>query len=374
MKVLHSTAFLTPSAGQLTQLQWERASALALGLNWDTKVYCPAGAMQPSELTCFSSEVSASDRAGWLRKGPAWFRFRHAYHNWLQSMSDDYDVFVLRYYFHDPYQYAFVRRAKCPVYFVHHTLEVPEMFSSHSLPGYLRGVGDMLLGPATLRRANGIIGVTREIADYECARANLDKEHSFVYPNGVEYTNTVIDDNRSGIPEFLFVAGTFAVWHGLDDLLETLKISRENIRLHLVGHVPERERLTAQNDQRVVLHGSMGHAEIRTLAAACDLGLSSFRLDRNNMKQACTLKVRDYLSMGLPVYAGYEDIFPQKFPFFVNGPLDIGAMVAFANRCRNITRREVSDAARPYIEKQVLLRSLADFIARQERRGECPSA
>src|SRR5690606_39054416 len=96
----------------------------------------------------------------------------------------------------------------------------------------------------------------------------------------------------------------------------------------------------------------------------CCLGLSSFALDRKGMHEACTLKVREYLMMGLPVGAGHKEVFPEGFPYFFDAGVDVNALFSFAGRVGKVSRSLVSEAARPYIDKTVLLTGLVRAISK----------
>lgn len=82
------------------------------------------------------------------------------------------------------------------------------------------------------------------------------------------------------------------------------------------------------------------------------------------MKEGNTLKVKEYLRAGLPVYSGYKDVFDDEFPYYKNGPVDLDLMLEFVDQMRPITPQEISDAARPFIEKQVLLECVYDQLAK----------
>jgi len=276
--------------------------------------------------------------------------------------QDEYDVLLLRYNFHDPYQLSFIRRVSTPVYLVHHTFEVQEMRSTGSLLGKLRGYADAVIAPPTLRAATGVIGVTEEIAQYELGRAHAER-YSAIYPNGLDTTDTkIIEDKRSGPANLLFVAGSFAPWHGLDLLLEKLRESDINLTLHLIGEVSAKDRLAAKADTRVRLYGSMPRHEIPMIARECDIGLSSFAMYRNGMTQGSSLKVREYLSLGLPVYAGYKDIFPCDFLYFKEGSVCIQSIESYAMSMRKIKRECVAKAAYFFIDKGVIMGKLMGDI------------
>jgi len=299
-----------------------------------------------------------------VAKVRAWVRLRRDYHRWLLQIQHNYDALLLRYYVHDPFQLWFVRRATKPVYFVHHTLEVPELAGAGGLIGSGRALAEGLLGGRTIGKARGIVCVTPEIARYEAARRRETSASIFIYPNGIVYSGKKAEDKRADIPKILFVASSFVAWHGLDRLLESVGRFRGPFVLHLVGAVGVNERNVAKLDPRIVLHDRLSHEAISQLAASCDVGLSSFALDRKQMTEACTLKVREYLMLGLPVYADYREVLPENFPYYRRGPADIELIVQFAQELRQVSRSSVSETARPYIDKQVLLAGLIAEIKR----------
>jgi hypothetical protein len=114
-----------------------------------------------------------------------------------------------------------------------------------------------------------------------------------------------------------------------------------------------------------VAHGKKDAAFIRRKTAEAWVGLSSFALHRQNMRQACTLKVREYLRLGLPVYAGYQDVFQDTFPYFRQGECNMADLLHYAREVRTSSPVAVAAAARPYIDKKVLLGSLYESLRRQ---------
>jgi len=55
------------------------------------------------------------------------------------------------------------------------------------------------------------------------------------------------------------------------------------------------------------LHGPLLRSSYEPLLASCTAAIGSLALFRNGMEEACSLKVREYLALGLPVIGGYED-------------------------------------------------------------------
>jgi glycosyltransferase involved in cell wall biosynthesis len=216
-----------------------------------------------------------------------------------------------------------------------------------------------------MRQCDLIVGVTREIADHEAARAR-GPIPTLVYPNGCIVTDedyvAAENDLRGQVPELLFVSSRFVSWRGLDRLLDDLPNCREDFVLHLVGQVGPEDHARAKDDPRIRFHGQLPAAEIRALAETAWLGLSSFALDRQNMAEACTLKVREYLKYGLPVYAGYREVFPAEVTFFRQGPARFEDILHFARQMRTIAQPSILRAAQPYIEKRNLLEAFSQEL------------
>jgi len=361
VKVLHTAALLSPSSGMVSQMIWEQEAAISLGIDWQVKMYSPLNAENIASVSYCDSTVDKLKIKTRLEKLKAWFKLRKNYHEWLLEQQDKVDIFLLRYYVHDPYQLMFLKHCKKPVYFVHHTLEEPELKLPGGISGWIRSKLESTLGKPTISLGCGIIGVTQEILDYEKARSlSLDKA-SYVYPNGIMYKPLDLQDERSAsTPELLFVAN-FAPWHGLDLLLKGLILNKENFVLHLVGNIPNELRAFTE-DKRIIVHGRLSHDEIIKLSRKCWIGLSSFALERNKMKQACPLKVREYLMLGLPVYGNYQDIFPKEAIYFKKGNESIVEILKFAHTSRNLSKSEIASMAKDQIDKKELLRNLYAWL------------
>jgi glycosyltransferase involved in cell wall biosynthesis len=345
---------------------WEQEAAKCLEIPWTVRMFCPEDTVGPDEILVKDFNVKTSKGEAPGPKLLSWIRLRRNYYQWLLHQESEVDIFLNRYYIHDPFQIWFLLNCKKPVYFVHHTLEVPELAVKGDLIGKLRATLESLLGPIALKRAHGICGVTQEILDYESSRVAPRHLKNFLYPNGVTFQNNPLPDRRTqDVPEFLFVAN-FAPWHGLDLLLKAVEDSSEKFLIHIVGEVPSK-LLTYKSDSRCRFHGPLKNEEIKKLSELSWIGLSSFALHRQHMRQACPLKTREYLELGLPVYGSYNDVFPQSFPFYQKGSVCISEMLDFAKRVRPSSKQEVAEAARPYIDKSILLSKLYSELSEDFR-------
>ena len=59
--------------------------------------------------------------------------------------------------------------------------------------------------------------------------------------------------------------------------------------------------------ENIRLPGRLARAEYEPVAARCTVGFGTLALHRKGMEEACALKVREYLAMGLPVVLGNRD-------------------------------------------------------------------
>lgn len=360
-RVLHSAALLRPPSGICTQMDWEQEAANELGIDWQVKMYCPWKSASNFKVLHFDNQISATAIQTSIEKFKAWINLRRNYHQWLLNQQETIDIFLLRYYVHDPFQWQFVRQCKKPVYLVHHTLEIPELALPGGINGFVRSTLEKIIGRASIKKAAGIIGVTQEIADYELARSGTSKQKSHIYPNGIVFRNQILHDRRStDIPELLFVAN-FAPWHGLDRLLIAMRHSNAKLKLHLVGKIPD-ILLPMTQDPRIEAHGNLSHEQIKHLSEQCWIGLASFALDRKKMNQACPLKTREYLMFGLPVYGDYKDIFPENTPYFQTGNENLEEILSFAKKTRTLEKNQIASLAQPSIDKKNLLAELFSSI------------
>lgn len=362
MRVLHTTLQRSPTVGVVNQMQWEQQAARSKGLPWEVIIYCPKDVASNSSVLLKNDKIALTFTKGLLRRVVNAFRLRNHYLGWLLEQQKYFDVIVLRYLSFEPHQLLFLWLCSKPVYFVHHTLELPELEVRSDRFKYLKIALEQCLGGLALKKSTGIVGVTHEIKRYELNRASKPGKPSYVYPNGIVIDQALICDKRGEIPELLFVAGAFYEWHGLDLLLNSIEQSQAQFTLHLVGQLTEDDKRRVKKDTRIRCYEHLALNEIKKIAESCWVGLASFSLHRKHMNEACTLKVREYLSMGLPVYSGHVDVFPLTFVYYHKGECDIATILSYAATQRIVSRQEVLNAAAPFIDKQQLLIDFYQYL------------
>lgn len=320
---------------------------------------------KPPELP-FERQVPRLFRALGLRNIYAWyfmFRARHTY-----------DVILQRHMTFDPFILAFGWLIPCRVT-VHHGKAIEELpLIKPGWRGRLAAAVERRMGWINTRQVLGLLGVTADIAAYEAAAHHAECPQG-VYPNGilVDEVPVLIDRRGAGI-EVGFVCGKFTAWHGLDRLMEAVEAERElaaevGLKVHLIGQLDDEQRVAVDAINRhgvvFVVHGRLSEASYFQILETCDLGLGSLALDRQNMREGSTLKVREYLAVGLPVYSGQPDTaLPEGFAYYRHGAAEVRAILDFARTMKAETREAVRTASRSYIEKRALMQNVCTWLAR----------
>lgn len=207
---------------------------------------------------------------------------------------------------------------------------------------------ELALGPQIISAAAGVVGVTREIAEYERERSRPDMP-IFVLPNSLEVSGKKIEKRPQLSPGGtlrMFSAGRFDQRHGLERVFNGLasNAAKERFELHLVGEGPELENYKKlHNDlnlqKHVHFYGRISEEKLRELEAHCHIGVGSLGLYKTGLNETCSLKVREYASKGLPFFfSGVDsDFFPES-PFAHmtpndDSPIDLDGVYDFALRC-----------------------------------------
>lgn len=363
MKILHSACLLRPSMGILKQMEEEACAVKKIDINWTVKFFVPKGQNIKSNVILEARWTNSKYLHNILYKFFAWFMIRIEYYLWLLRQKD-FDVILTRYSVHDIFQLIFLLISKSSVYLVHHTLEGPELNMNKTIIGRIRYFSEKIIGKLCIKYCYGIIGVTNEIIKYEIERGGRLNKINCLFPNGVNVTNYFegVERPKSEIKKILFVASEFSEWHGLDLIFLDMRVNNYNFELHLVGKLLPEDYNYAVQDNRVILHGIKNRDFIEKLSTECHAALGSFALERKNMNEACTLKVREYLSLGLPVYSGHRDVFPIDFKFYVIGDPSVNSIINFSEKCSKFTRFRIINDSKKYIDKSYIVKSLFNQI------------
>lgn len=355
MRILHIATLNTArrNTGVMRQMEWELAAAQRLGLDWDVEVWTTDD---------FDSPVHRKVPAGW-KKFP--MRRLH-FHALIREAAKIYDRIIVRYAPLDLFGPFLPDEIRARCLYVFHTKTGVYLRQGGKVRHHLIGWLDDQLGRRMMRGVGGVVGVTGELLDYERDRLRSRDGLSLIYPNGIDLPDwgATLEDSRGGPLKIIFVASQFYAWNGLEALLEDIRDHAPvaGWELHLVGaHTSEQEAFCRFNglQDRVHFHGERSTSEIARLLAGMDVSLGAFALHQMNVKEACTLKVRESLGAGVPVYAGHIDCgLPADLGFFRVGPPRINAILNYALDMRSYSREHVRVAGQPYVDKLNLVRSL----------------
>lgn len=367
-KILHCASMLTPPSGIISQMHWEKKAAHEIQTcEWDVKIFCPIDQDVKEKRYCEEifefSTFSYNKKSNKFEKFLNWFYLKKEYYLWLKKKETEYDIIILRNSVHDIFQYYFIKNSKNKIFIVTHTKESDEL-AMNGLIGKFRSIIDNLIAKKTLVKVTGLIGVTNELIKYQQSKITK-KINTYLYPNGIicDENKPLYDERVDDEVNILFVASYFYEWHGLDLLIDNVsKNENLNYKIHIIGEISEYDKESIKNISRVVYHGSQNSDYIEDVAKKCDVGLSSFALFRKGMDEACTLKVREYLNLGLPVYAGHNEVFPNSFKFYKKGNTTIKEIYAYGISMKNYSKDTIFLSSIQYINKIQLLKLLAGEI------------
>jgi hypothetical protein len=213
-----------------------------------------------------------------------------------------------------------------------------------------------------LRRAAGLVFVTHELAA-KPSFAGYGRP-GCVVANGIDLASvTPAPPPANDRPHLVFVGHPASPWHGLDQL-EHLAAEQEHWRIDVIGPSPDELSMGLPN---LIAHGPLEQAACRMLLAKGDAAIGSLALHRVGIEEASTLKVREYLAIGLPVILGYRDTdFPDGAPFILRLENRIDsvrtARAAIAEFVGAWQGRRVSRADVAHLDTPVKERTRLEFV------------
>jgi hypothetical protein len=193
-----------------------------------------------------------------------------------------------------------------------------------------------------------------------------------VVSNGVDFERTPwYEKPTSARPRLLFVGTGASPWYGVDKMLWLAK-QEPHWDFDLVGPVAPAEGLPAN----VRAHGALSVQAYFEVARHATAALGSLAWHRADLSEACPLKVREYLAMGIPTIIAYDDVdFPSSTPFILrldnyenNVKENTEAITTFVDRAAGmrVERRMITNIDIRSKERQRLafIRECADAFRR----------
>ena len=302
-------------------------------------------------------------------------------------------LLLVRYPFASRLLWSVLRRHPGRVVFEHNTIETRELLLRFSNPRALleavahrpRSLWGVYLGPflreavfgtACKQLSRAAVCVCETIR--ERFLESCPRKPTLLLGNGIEPDDV---DPRPGRPELageirmLLLCGSPWTWTGVDRMLRSLLAYRGSMAFHLhcVGTVASSvKRLAAQvpKPHRVVFHGDLSRPDVANLATHCHLGVGSLGLHRLGLGDGSTLKVREYMAMGLPFVLGYRDVdLTDRYPYALSFPADesllnLDRVADFLNRLmqQGFSPQAMRQESLPLIAIQPKVRRLLEFL------------
>ena len=261
-----------------------------------------------------------------------------------------YDYVVLRYPFADKSCIRFAK--KYDVISEHHSYEIHELKANLinkssariKLISLVRLLLEYKYGTRYREQCKGIIAVTDEIRCKEVAKIKQDLP-SIAISNGVDVDAIKMTSYRplkTRSLNMIFVASNLLPWHGLRRILTSIeKYEGEyDITVHLVGDMKS-SIADPLSKGKTIYHGVKDGIELDEIYSKSNVAISTLALHLKNLKEAVSLKTREYTARGIPFILAYDDPdlaeVDEQRKFFLKFPndkeiVDIDRIVGFLAR------------------------------------------
>lgn len=201
----------------------------------------------------------------------------------------------------------------------------------------------------------GIAAPTREILDYYKTNQILK---SYLIPNGVILDAKITNDHKVYENELLnlvFLASSYQNWHGLDSLIRTMEASEKSfVKLHVIGSIH------SENRENVHFWGHREGEELSSILAKMDIGIGSFPPKNFHLKETSSLKHREYLRHGLPVFTGvYDALCDVSHVYFKVDEFKIEKIIEFALKVKGTSKGEIYSTFSHVIDRKAIIE---DFV------------
>ena len=302
---------------------------------------------------------------------------------WLLKNSKDFDFVIMRHMEFDSFSLIFSWVVPNRIH-IHHSNEIVELkLRRNNWKGKIASKVEKITGGVAIRNSSAILTVSKDLMHYQRNARKLPKDFPiFHFPNGIIVENTpILKDvvNNNSVIEVGFIAAQFHPWHGLDLLIDSCNnFLRKDINkilvFHLIGKLDsnylDQIKIINQSNNKIKfkVYGTLKQQEYWEIFCNCNIGIGSLAMYRNGLTDGCTLKVREMLAMGLPIFSGHKDTaLPDDFPYYFSEGGNIEDMIEFSRKVANVTRKEVRDASFKYIEKSICFKLLAKDLQKLYR-------
>lgn len=233
--------------------------------------------------------------------------------------KEKFDLIIFRYPLSNKFLLKFISNYRSNILFEHNTIEPDELklALNKQQPAYSKLLyeAEIKYAPRVLGRALGIIGVTNEIVDYEMSRANNSALRTLTLTNSIEVCKFPL---KGPIPydgkslNMLMLCDSDLSWHGVDLLLKSISQYKGTVKLKLklIGNFTDQSHALVNQlnlSNTVTFTGRLTGEALTNEFNNSHLAIGSLALYRKGLREASTLKIREYLARGIPFVIGHED-------------------------------------------------------------------
>ncbi|MDN4147697.1 glycosyltransferase family 4 protein [Pseudomonas tohonis] len=170
--------------------------------------------------------------------------------------------------------------------------------TERTVRSYVRYLMYRLLRGAVLSRVHGMVSVTQELA--RSPEFSKYSKPIAVVPNSIDLDRYApIKRVCSGRIGLFFIGTPGQPWQGVEHI-ERLAAVSPDFDFHVVGY-------SGSDKENLFFHGYLDAVQYREIMGRCQICIGSLSLYRKGMKEACPLKVREYIAAGFPIFIGYSD-------------------------------------------------------------------
>ena len=163
----------------------------------------------------------------------------------------------------------------------------------------------------------GAVFVTYELQKSDSY--NQIRDNSVVISNGIPINDfKTLPKTNNQNPVLSFLGTSDFKWHGIDKVVNMAKLLSDH-KFYIIG--PSIKKYTSSIPDNITFTGFLEYEEYLIHLAKTDIAIGTLALHRKGMNEACALKVREYLALGLPVILAYDDTdFPNDTSFIQKLP------------------------------------------------------
>jgi hypothetical protein len=218
-----------------------------------------------------------------------------------------YDLIFSRIYGFSPFFFLFFRKRKFKLIVEYHTKIVKEYIAV--------GRFDLALAYWIFKNLSDLVIDAKICVTDEIAKIESFNKPIVTITNGFKHKKIdlpAFQYFRGDSLRILMICSKLQPWHGIERFFKSIVHWQESnpnliLKIDIVGEIYQSSFKKIKLPQHILFHGSKNDNEIIELAKNANMGLSTIGLFMKNMEEACPLKSREYISMGLPFIYGYKD-------------------------------------------------------------------